>query len=251
MNEDVRRSRHLISRRRAFSLGGTVSLGALVAACTNSSTPAAAPTSSAAALTPSTTASADVLTLLNQANTCTMAKEETQGPYWFDVDQIRSDLREDRPGAALVLAVRAHDLAACSTGAAPTPIPNSVVEIWHCDAGGEYSGFEGGGGGPGRGDGETSDGSYSSGDTEATTSDDGTYLREAQVADKNGVVQFTTIYPGWYRGRTVHIHLKLQVNRKTVVTTQLFFDESGLVTLRKTTTGYLAAINLGANTSTA
>jgi protocatechuate 3,4-dioxygenase beta subunit len=285
MNEDVRRSRQLISRRRALSLGGTVSLGALVAACTNSSTPAASPTSptspAAVPLTPSTTAATDVLALLNQANTCTMAKEETQGPYWFDVDQIRSDLREDRPGTALVLAVRAHDLSACSNGAAPTPIPNSVVEIWHCDAGGEYSGFESGGSRPGGEGGGTSDGSYSSGDTEAKTSDDGTYLRGAQVADKNGVVQFTTIYPGWYRGRTVHIHLKLHVNRKTVVTTQLYFDEavndavfatapyderggrdtrntddsiydpSGLVTIRKTSTGYLAAINLGVNASTA
>jgi protocatechuate 3,4-dioxygenase beta subunit len=277
MNEDVRRSRHLISRRRALSLGGTVGLGALVAACTDSSTPAPAASSSGAALTPSTTAPADVLALLNQANTCTTAKEETQGPYWFDVDQIRSDLREDRPGTPLVLAVRAHDLSACSTGAAPTPIPNSVVEIWHCDAGGEYSGFESGGGGGG----ETSDGSYSSGDTEATTTDDGTYLRGAQVADAHGVVQFTTIYPGWYRGRTVHIHLKLHVDRKTVVTTQLYFDEavtdavfatspydertgrdtrnsddsifdpSGLVTVRRTGTGYLAAVNLGVDASTA
>jgi protocatechuate 3,4-dioxygenase beta subunit len=280
MNEDVRRSRHLISRRRALSLGGTVSLGALVAACTNSGPEAAPSTTAAAPLTPSTTASTDVLALLDQANTCTMAKEETQGPYWFDVDQIRSDLREDRPGTALVLAVRAHDLSACSSGAAPTPIPNSVVEIWHCDAGGAYSGFESGGSRPGGG-GETSDGSYSSGDTEAKTSDDGTYLRGAQVADNNGVVQFTTIYPGWYRGRTVHIHLKLHVNRQTVVTTQLYFaetvneavfatapydertgrdtrnsddsiyDESGLVTVRKTSTGYLAAINLGVNASTA
>ncbi len=283
MNEDVQRSRMLISRRRALSLGGTVSLGALLAACTGSS-PDAGPTSGAspgassgAPLTPSTTAA--VLALLNQANTCTTAKEETQGPYWFDVDQIRSDLREDRPGTPLVLAVRAHDLSSCSNGAAPTPIPNCVVEVWHCDAGGEYSGFESGSGG--RGPGGPSDGSYSSGDTEATTTDDGTYLRGAQVADANGVVQFRTIYPGWYRGRTVHIHLKLHVNRKTVVTTQLYFDEavndavfatspyddrdgretrnsddslydeSGLVTIRKTGTGHLAAINLGVNASTA
>jgi protocatechuate 3,4-dioxygenase beta subunit len=277
MNEDVRRSRHLISRRRALSLGGTVSLGALVAACTGTGSPSARP-SSTTPLTPSTTAAADVLALLDRANTCTTAKEETQGPYWFDVDQIRSGLREDRPGTALVLAVRAHDMSGCSDGAAPTPIPNSVVEIWHCDAGGEYSGFESG---SGRGSGGASDGSYSSGDTEATTTDDGTYLRGAQVADKNGVIQFTTIYPGWYRGRTVHIHLKLHVNRKTVVTTQLYFDEavndavfatspyderpgrdtrnsddsiydaSGLVTIRKTSTGYLAAINLGVDASTA
>jgi protocatechuate 3,4-dioxygenase beta subunit len=178
-----------------------------------------------------------------------------------------------------------------------------VVEIWHCDAGGVYSGFESasqggpGGGGPGGGSpgggspggggpggggsGETSDGSYSSGDAEASPTDDGTYLRGAQVADRNGVVQFTTIYPGWYRGRTVHIHLKLHVNRKTMVTTQLYFDEavndavfatspydahtgretrneddsiydpSGLVAVRRTASGYLGVINVGVNVSAA
>jgi protocatechuate 3,4-dioxygenase beta subunit len=302
MNEDVRRSRAQISRRRALGLGGTVSLGALVAACTGSSSPAASPSGSPSAAassppTPSSTASSDVLALLDQANTCATAKEETQGPYWFDVDSIRSDLREDRPGTPLVLAVRAHDLSQCTNGAAPTPIPNSVVEIWHCDAGGVYSGFESasqggpgggrGGGGPGggpgggQGGGGTSDGSYSAGDSEAHPSDDGTYLRGAQVADRNGVVQFTTIYPGWYRGRTVHIHLKLHVDRKTVVTTQLYFDEAvndavfgtspydehtgretrneddsiydptGLVTVRKTASGYLAAINIGVNAAAA
>jgi protocatechuate 3,4-dioxygenase beta subunit len=229
------------------------------------------------------------------------AREETQGPYWFDVDSIRSDLREDRPGTPLLLAVRAHDLSQCTNGSAPAAIPNSVVEIWHCDAGGVYSGFESasqggpggggsGGGGPGgggsgsgsgSGSGDTSDGSYSAGDAEASPSDDGMYLRGAQVADRNGVVQFTTIYPGWYRGRTVHIHLKLHVDRKTVVTTQLYFDEAvndavfatapydthtgretrneddsiydpaGLVTVRRTASGYLGVINVGVNVSAA
>jgi protocatechuate 3,4-dioxygenase beta subunit len=202
----------------------------------------------------------------------------------------------------LLLAVRAHDLSQCTNGSAPAAIPNSVVEIWHCDAGGVYSGFESasqggpggggpGGGGPGGGSpgggspggggsGETS-GSYSAGDAEASPTDDGTYLRGAQVADRNGVVQFTTIYPGWYRGRTVHIHLKLHVDRKTVVTTQLYFDEavneavfatapydahtgretrneddsiydpSGLVAVRRTASGYLGVINVGVNVSAA
>ena len=169
------------------------------------------------------------------------AREETQGPYWFDVDSIRSDLREDRPGTPLLLAVRAHDLSRCANGC-PDTIPNSVVEIWHCDAGGVYSGSSrrrGGPGGPGR---RRTGGAarrrpaawlrwgigrlVQLGDQEASPTDDGTYLRGAQVADRNGVVQFTTIYPGWYRGRTVHIHLKLHVDRKTVMTTQLYFDEA-------------------------
>ena len=295
MEEEVRRSRERISRRRALGLGGTIGLGALVTACTGSS-----PSGGGAApsLSASSTAPSDVLALLDEANTCVTAREETQGPYWFDVDSIRSDLREDRPGTPLLLAVRAHDLSQCTNGSAPAAIPNSVVEIWHCDAGGVYSGFESasqggpGGGGPGGdspggdspgdgGSGETSDGSYSAGDAEASPTDDGTYLRGAQVADRNGVVQFTTIYPGWYRGRTVHIHLKLHVDRKTVVTTQLYFDEavndavfatspydahtgretrneddsiydpSGLVAVRRTASGYLGVINVGVNVSAA
>ena len=86
-------------------------------------------------------------------------------------------------------------------------------------------------GGEGPGDdpgwsGESSDGSYSSGDPEATPTDDGTYLRGAQATDANGVVRFTTIFPGWYVGRTTHIHCKVHIDRRTVLTTQLFFDDN-------------------------
>jgi protocatechuate 3,4-dioxygenase beta subunit len=138
-----------------------------------------------------------------------------------------------------------------------------------------------GGGGPGGdmsgGSGATSGGSYSVGDSEATTTDDGTYLRGAQTTDANGIAQFTTIFPGWYQGRTTHIHLKVHIDKKTVLTTQLFFDEAllnevyatdpysdhtgrennvtnatdgiyddaGLLTVAKQSDGYLAAINLG------
>ena len=239
MNEDVRLSRLMVSRRRALGLGGTLSLGGLLAACggSNDSTPASSGSTSGAALAsavPTTVPGTDVVALLDKARTCTMAREGTQGPYWFDVDSIRSDIREDRPGTVLNLALRVQDVSACSGGGTAAPVANSVVEIWHCDAGGLYAGFEsgsrgGGVGAPGRapqGSGETSNGSYSLGDSEGTTTDDGTYLRGAQVADTKGIVQFRTIYPGWYRGRTVHIHLKVHRDKKTVLTTQLYMDEA-------------------------
>jgi protocatechuate 3,4-dioxygenase beta subunit len=239
MNEDVRLSRLMVSRRRALGLGGTLSLGGLLAACGGSNdNPAASNASTSpaalAGAVPTTVAGTDVVALLDKARTCTMAREGTQGPYWFDVDSIRSDIREDRPGTVLNLALRVQDVSACSSGGTAAPVANSVVEIWHCDAGGLYAGFEsgsrggGGGGAPGggpQGSGETSNGSYSLGDNEAATTDDGTYLRGAQVADAKGIVQFRTIYPGWYRGRTVHIHLKVHRDKKTVLTTQLFMDE--------------------------
>ena len=289
MDEQVRLSRLRVSRRRALVLGGTVGLAGVLAACATGSD---APSTGAVTATAPVT---DPAALLDVANTCVLAQEETQGPYWFDVDSIRSDIREGRPGLTLALALRVHDLSSCSVGGAVRPVPNSVVEIWHCDAGGVYSGFAtaatrepppgrppaartcAGASDPGgRRSGASSDGSYSSGDPEATPSDDGTYLRGAQAADANGVVRFTTIYPGWYPGRTTHIHCKVHLDRRTVLTTQLYFDDNlteeiyrkippytehtvrdtrndtdsiyadvGLMTTQRAADGYLAAINLG------
>ncbi len=109
------------------------------------------------------------------------------------MDAIRSDIRDDREGTALNLAIRVRDAESCE------PLRDAVVDIWHCDAGGVYSGFE-------SGEGET-------------------FLRGTQVTDRDGVAEFTTIYPGWYQGRTVHIHAKVHLDRETVLTTQLYFDE--------------------------
>lgn len=228
INPDISSSRLAVSRRRALGLGGTIGLGALLAACSSSETGTATPvptTTGEATVTPTTTATGDLVSRLDSIGARGLETvEATQGPYYFDVDSIRSDLREDRPGTRLDVAFRVRD-AEC------TPIPNSVVEIWHCDAGGVYSGFESastGGGRPGgqSGSGATTDGTYTAGDAEAPPTDDGTYLRGAQVADANGIVQFTTVWPGWYRGRTVHIHLKVHLDKATVLTAQVGFDDA-------------------------
>jgi protocatechuate 3,4-dioxygenase beta subunit len=105
----------------------------------------------------------------------------------------------------LRLAVRVRDAGSCK------PIENAIVDIWHCDALGSYSGFEsastGGPGGGGR-------------------TDDETYLRGAQATNADGIVEFKTVYPGWYPGRTVHIHAKVHLDKTTVLTSQLYFEES-------------------------
>ena len=237
LNEDVRRSRLIISRRRALSLGGTIGLGSLLAACTGdqatstdaapssaspTATPSASPPSSMSLPTTAAAADSDLIAALDAGRTCSPSPEQTEGPFWFDVDSIRSDIREDRPGTPLELAFRVHDVSACSDGGQAVPVSNAVVEIWHCDAGGRYSGFESGAAGRGGG---TSDGGYSVGDREAAPSDDGTYLRGAQVADRNGIVQFTTIFPGWYRGRTTHVHVKVHVSRESVLSTQVYVPD--------------------------
>ncbi len=227
--------RNKLSRREAMATLGTVSLGSILAACGEDGGPTRAARTERGASTTvqsKTATSKASAELFEGAATCAVTPELTEGPYYLDVDSIRSDIREDREGTSLRLAVRVRDAGSCE------PIENAVVEIWHCDALGLYSGFESastgdggppGGGPPGdgpRGDGPPGGarGSQGGGGGREPT-DEKTYLRGVQVTNADGIVEFTTIYPGWYRGRTVHIHAKVHLDRKTVLTTQLFFDE--------------------------
>jgi protocatechuate 3,4-dioxygenase beta subunit len=195
-------------RRQALGAFGTVGLGALLAACGGnedggSATPVATTDGGSATVEPQTTTSPSLAGRFGDASSCTLTPELTEGPYYFDADAIRSDIREDREGTPLRLAIRVRDAESCE------PIANAVVDVWHCDGGGLYSGFESAStGGPGGG-----------------RSDDERYLRGAQVTNQDGIVEFLTIYPGWYAGRTTHIHTKVHLDRSTLLTTQLFFDE--------------------------
>jgi protocatechuate 3,4-dioxygenase beta subunit len=140
------------------------------------------------------------------ATGCVLSPEVTEGPYWIDNKLTRRDITEDRPGLPLELVLTVQNAKTCA------PIKGADVEIWHCDAVGAYSGYSSGGpGGPGG--------------QHATPSDSKRYLRGHQKADVDGRVRFLTIYPGWYRGRTPHIHLKVHVGGSVVHTGQLFFDE--------------------------
>ncbi|GIH89975.1 intradiol ring-cleavage dioxygenase [Planobispora siamensis] len=204
-----------VSRRTALAGIGSIGLGALLAACGgDAGTPTAVTTTSGstATITPRSTGTSGLEDLFAGANTCTLTETTTQGPYYFDADKVRSDIREDREGTPLRVAVKIQDGETCE------PLSGAVVEIWHCDAGGLYSGAEAmssgqggpGGGGPG-------------GDLEPA--DDKRYLRGAQVTGADGIVQFVTIWPGWYPGRTVHIHAMVHVGDARVLITQMMFDE--------------------------
>jgi protocatechuate 3,4-dioxygenase beta subunit len=188
-----------LSRRQALGALGSVSLASLLAACGGDEDRAASPTTSPA---PAASRSASKLTAeqFDSAATCEVAAEVTEGPYYFDVDSIRSDIREDREGTLLRLGVRVRDAGTCE------PIENAIVDVWHCDALGRYSGFESASGGPGGGG----------------RSDEETYLRGAQATNADGIVEFKTIYPGLYPGRTTHVHAKVHLDRTTLLTTQLF-----------------------------
>jgi protocatechuate 3,4-dioxygenase beta subunit len=227
-----------VSRRRLIYGISSLGLGSLLAACSSGSgTTAAVTTSTGATVTPEATTAKDLTALFAEANTCTLTATTTQGPYYFDADKVRSDIREDKQGVRLRVAIKVQDSETCK------PLPNAVVEIWHCDAAGLYSGAEaqstgagGGGGNPPSGDPPAGapTGAPPSGGTgggggdmaDLTPTDDERYLRGAQVTNSDGIVEFTTIWPGWYRGRTIHIHAMVHFSNERVLTTQMMFDEN-------------------------
>jgi hypothetical protein len=124
---------------------------------------------------------------------CVLTPEMTEGPYYLDDAAIRRNITEGSEGLPLRLELTIADASTCS------PQPDLMVEIWHADAGGNYSGFGSGGSGT-------------------------TFLRGGQPSNADGLVTFYTIYPGWYRVRAVHIHLRVLYGG-TTHTTQLFFDQ--------------------------
>ena len=122
------------------------------------------------------------------------------GPFPLDEQFDRRDVTEGYPGHPLRLGFRVVD-GDC------VPVPGAAVEIWHADASGDYSAFDDGGDGKDEGAGTT-------------------FLRGTQVADADGIVEFHTIYPGWYPGRAVHIHLRVRRAGELVLTSQVFFDDA-------------------------
>ena len=85
------------------------------------------------------------------------------------------------------------------------PLPDARVDIWHADASGIYSGYRGQ---PGN-----------------ISTEGETFMRGTQFADANGIVEFRTVYPGWYPGRTTHIHFKVFLDQASVLTGQIFFPD--------------------------
>jgi protocatechuate 3,4-dioxygenase beta subunit len=126
---------------------------------------------------------------------CILTPEMTEGPYYLAGEKLRRNITEGRPGTRLDLRLQVVNATTCA------PISGAVVDIWHADAGGVYSGF---------GSGASSR----------------TFMRGVQKTDRNGVAVFQTVYPGWYMGRTVHIHVKVHVGGNVVHTGQLFFSDT-------------------------
>jgi len=126
------------------------------------------------------------------AVTCVLAPELTEGPYYLPNERVRRDITEGKPGTPLRLRLMVVNASSCK------PIKGAAVDIWHADASGVYSGVAG---------------------------NTGTFLRGIQKTDRAGLAIFDTIYPGWYRGRAVHIHVKVHLGGNVVHTGQLFFPD--------------------------
>lgn len=131
------------------------------------------------------------------AGTCWITPSLTEGPYYFNPNLIRQDIRETKTGVLLDLQITVID-ELCN------PRAGALVDIWHCDKDGCYSGYN-----------------------QPTCNAVGqTFLRGTQITDLNGLVQFRTIYPGWYPGRATHIHFKVRTSTTTYKTSQFAFPDS-------------------------
>ena len=127
--------------------------------------------------------------------TCVLSPEQTEGPYYIGGEKLRRDITEGRLGVPLSLRLHVVDASTCK------PIKGAAVDIWHADALGVYSGFGAGSG-------------------------NRTFMRGIQKTDATGLARFRSVWPGWYQGRTVHIHVKVHVGGSVVHTGQLYFSDS-------------------------
>jgi protocatechuate 3,4-dioxygenase beta subunit len=134
-------------------------------------------------------------------NVCLLTPQAEEGPFYFDPKLARADIAEGRAGGPLTLSLQMID-GNCA------PLAAARVDVWHADALGFYSGYDG------------------QGDDRKTSTRGQTFLRGTQFADDTGGVTFTTIYPGWYRGRTTHTHFKIFLDRKTVLMGQIYFPDA-------------------------
>ena len=126
---------------------------------------------------------------------CVLTPEQTEGPYYIADEKVRRNITEGKRGVPLALRATVVDASTCKA------IRGASVDIWHCDAAGVYSGF-------GQG------------------ASNRTFLRGLQRTNSNGLAVLKTIYPGWYQGRTVHIHVKVHLGGNVVHTGQLYFPDT-------------------------
>jgi len=206
LDDDDRPVGRFLSRREVLALFGAGGVSLVAAACApGSAASAGASASAGGGATTTALATASTAAVASAIPSCVVVPELTEGPFYVDTGLERSDIRPNTAdgavseGATLELAWAVSQV----DGDACVPLEGAVVDVWHCDASGVYSGVQGVG---------------------------GDFLRGFQRTDANGSAAFTTIYPGWYSGRAVHIHFKVRTDPDAdagfEATSQLFFDDA-------------------------
>ncbi|KIW03340.1 uncharacterized protein PV09_05550 [Verruconis gallopava] len=133
-------------------------------------------------------------TIFATNNTCVLNPEGETGPYWIKGEYIRTNLREDQPGVPIVIEAQFVNVETCE------PIPDLYWDLWNCNSTGVYSGLVANG----------------NGNTDDTSNTNATFLRGVAKSDEDGVVQFETIFPGHYSGRTTHHHIVAHLNAEVL-----------------------------------
>lgn len=179
-------NRQQFVKQGIYGLGALLSSGSLLQACTKLADPTSTATSG-----------------LN-AEGCTLSPSETKGPFPIKspAELVKSSIVSDREGIPLVINVQVVD-----NNNNCAPVANAKVDLWHCDADGNYSEYGGTG-------------------MQQTDYTNAHFLRGRQTTDANGQVSFISIYPGWYRGRAPHIHLEIiDASGSSLMVSQIAFPE--------------------------
>ena len=133
---------------------------------------------------------------------CFLTPQSIEGPFYLDPRLVRAQIAEGRTGVPLRVDLRVIDGATCK------PSERARVDIWHADAQGIYSGYQG------------------QGDKQDISTVGQKFLRGTQFTNGEGAVRFETIYPGWYTGRATHIHFKVLLDDRNVLTGQMYFPDA-------------------------
>lgn len=220
-NDDAPVGRFL-SRREILTLFGGAGAVLVVGACSDDKSSATASTATSApagsaAMSGATSVATSAATAAATANAttavtaqCVVSPALTEGPYFVDEKLNRSDIRSDSKsgkvseGTPLLLTFQVGAAASNQCSA----LAGAMVDVWHCDAAGVYS--------------DATDPSFN---TKGQN-----FLRGQQLTDATGKAVFTTIFPGWYQGRAVHIHFKIRGTKANgqsyEFTSQLFFSDA-------------------------